>query len=321
MTLFGSTAQGHAVQRLTMTAGDLSVSLLTLGAILQDVRLAGVAHGLTPGSDDPADYEGQMRYHGPVCGPVVNRISGGAAAIAGKYFHFEANEGAHTLHGGSAGTHRKLWDIVAAGVDHATLSLTLPDGDGGFPGNRRITAGFAVMAPATLRMTLTATTDAPTLMNLANHSYWNLDGTACWSGHGLRVAADRILPITADFLPTGDIDDVTGTPYDLRRMREISVANPPLDNNFCLAHSCGPLRDVLWLRGRSGVEMTVATTQPGIQVYDGRNARRPGRAPYEGLAIEAQHWPDAPNHPAFPSIGLAPGETYTQVTEWRFTHP
>lgn len=321
MTLFGTTANGHPVHRMTMAAGDLSVTVLSLGAILQDVRLAGVAYGLTLGSDVLADYEGPMRYHGPVCGPVVNRISGATAPIGDKIMRLEANEGPHTLHGGSAGTHRKPWDIVATGADHANLSLSLPDGDGGFPGNRQITAHWAIVAPATLRMTLTATTDAPTLMNLANHSYWNLDGSGRWDGHRLRVAADRMLPTTAAFIPTGEVADVTGTPYDMRVLREIRAANPPLDNNFCLSDRCGPLRDVLWLRGRSGVEMTVATTQPGIQVFDGRNARRPGRATYEGLAIEAQHWPDAPNHPGFPAITLAPGQTYRQITEWRFARP
>jgi aldose 1-epimerase len=158
-------------------------------------------------------------------------------------------------------------------------------------------------------------------MNVANHSYWNLDGTADWAGHRLQVAADRYLPTTDDFTPTGEIVDVAGTAYDFRAGRRIARSEPPLDNNFCLSDGRVALRDVLWLTGEGGVAMTVATTEPGIQIYDGRNAIRPGHGAYEGLAIEAQGWPDAPNHAGFPSIALGPDETYQQVTEWRFARP
>jgi aldose 1-epimerase len=318
MIPFGTT-DGVTVHALTLSAGDLTVSLLTLGAAVQDVRLVGVPYPLTLGSDRVDDYEGAMRHHGTLIGPVVNRLTGAQAPIAGRVHRFEANQdGRLTLHGGAAGTHLKVWQVEDHGPDHATLTIDLPDGEGGFPGNRRITARFELLAPATLRLTVTATTDAPTLMNVANHSYWNLDGSECWDGHSLSINADRYLPTTPDFAPTGQIAPVAGTDMDFRRPRAIAPGGPPLDTNFCLSDARTPLRDVLTLTGRSGLSMTVATTEPGIQVYDGRRAIRPGRAAYEGLAIEAQFWPDAPNHEGFPGIELHPGDPWEQVTEWRF---
>lgn len=317
---FGTTSGGVPVQRITLSAGDLTVHLLTLGAVVQGVHLAGVPWNLTPGSDRVEDYEGAMRHHGSVIGPVVNRITAARAPIGGTLHRFEANQGGrNTLHSGSAGTHLKVWRIEAAGDDSATLSLDLPAGEGGFPGNRRVTARFTLAAPATLRMEVEATTDAPTLMNFANHSYWNLDGTPRWDGHVLQVLADRYLPTTPDFTPTGEVHAVAGTDIDFRQPRAISPGAPWLDNCFCLSDARGPVREALVLRGTSGVTLHVATSEPGIQVYDGRDAIRPGHDPHEGLAIEAQGWPDAPNHAGFPSIEVSPGTVLCQITEWRLS--
>jgi len=304
---------------VTIAAGDLTVTLLNYGAILQDVRLAGVAHGLTHGSDRLADYEGPMQYHGALVGPVVNRLTGAQAPIGGVMHRFVPNQDdRHLLHSGAVGTHAKLWEIVEQAPEAVTFGLVLPAGEGGHPGNRQVRARFSVTAPATLTMEVTGETDALTLLNFANHSYWNMDGSARWDGHSLRVAADRYLPVTDDVVPTGEVADVAGTAFDLRGGRVISVGDPAMDHNFCLSGARVPLRDVLWLRGTSGLEMTLATTEPGVQVYDGRAAVRPGRAAHEGLAIEAQGWPDAPNHAGFPAITLAPGEVLRQVTQWRF---
>jgi aldose 1-epimerase len=167
-------------------------------------------------------------------------------------------------------------------------------------------------------MDVVATTDALTLFNAANHSYWNMDGSDTWVGHTLQIAADRYLPVTPDFTPTGEIADVAGSHYDLRQPRAIQPGVDTYDHNFCLSDGQQALRDVLWLRGASGVTMTLATTEAGVQIYDGRGSMRPGRGLYEGLAIEAQGWPDAPNHAGFPSIELSAGAQYHQTTEWRF---
>lgn len=316
---FGTTAAGQRVQAVALRAGGLAVRLLTFGAILQDVRLDGVAHGLTLGSDRLADYEGPMRHHGSLVGPVVNRISGAQAVIDGQTYRFPANQdGGITLHGGGQGLHRLVWELADHGPAHATMTATLPHLAAGFPGNRRFAARWELHAPATLRLVLTAATDAPTLINLANHSYWNLDGTPRLDGHVLRIAAQRWLPATPAVTPKGPVVPVGGTVMDFRRGRPVTLGSPPLDTCFVLSDRREPLREVLWLRGRSGVAMTLATTEPAVQVYDARAAVRPGRGPGEGLAIEAQFWPDAPNHPHFPDITLRPGEPWEQVTEWRF---
>ena len=325
MTPFGTLPDGRAVHALDLAAGDLCLRLLTLGATLNDVRLGGIAHSLTLRSDDPADYLGPMLYFGGIVGPVANRLRGAQARIGSFVHNFEPNQsGRHILHSASAGTHLKIWEVTGLTPSTASLALSLPDGEGGFPGNRRLTARFALAAPATLRLDLAMTTDAPTIANVVNHSYWNLDGTPSWAGHSLRIVADAILPVDADTIPTGEILPVAGTPHDFRQSRIIAPGipgTPALDHNFCLSDSPRPLRDVLTLTGASGLSMTIATTEPGVQVYDGGHTRRPGRGLHEGLAIEPQHWPDAPANPHFPPITLLPGQTRQSTTEWRFSRP
>ncbi|EAR49888.1 putative aldose 1-epimerase protein [Oceanicola granulosus HTCC2516] len=321
MTPAGHTADGTPVEAITLSAGELTVTFLTLGAILQSVRLAGVDHDLTLGSTDIADYErGGMHYFGAVVGPVANRFAGAQAPLGGEMRRFEANQdGKHLLHSGSVGTWGKIWRVAERRDDAVTFALDLPDGEGNFPGNRHLEARFEVRAPATLAMTLTATSDALTFMNMTNHSYWNLDGSEDWAGHRLRVDAERYMPVDADAAPTGEVREVAGTTFDFRTEKPLERDDPALDHNFCLSDGRRPLREVLRLEGASGVAMTMATTEPGMQVYDGRDGIRPGHGPFEGLAIEAQGWPDAPNHAGFPSIELAPGETYRAETEWTFT--
>ena len=305
---FGTTASGTPVQRITLAAGDLTVSLLK-----------GTAQSLTIGTDDLALYEGAFRHHGTLIGPVVNRITGASASIDGTTHHFTPDPGDDLiLHSGPAGTHRKVWELADHSASHATLTLILPDGEGGFPGNRHVTATYRVTEPAILRLKMAVTTDKATLINFANHSYWNLDGTADWFGHTLSLAADRYLPATAVFTPTGQIKDLAGSAYDFRRPRQVAKGTPALDTNFCLAGARRPLTDVLTLTGQSGRSLTLATTEPGLQLYDGRAAGAPGHPDYQGLAIEAQLWPDAPGHAEFPSITLAPGQVYAPTTEWRF---
>jgi aldose 1-epimerase len=312
---FGTTADGRIVRAVTLRAPGISARVLTLGAILQEVRLEGLAHNLTSGSGRLADYEGRMQYHGALVGPVANRISGAKARIGDRDCVFEANQdGRITLHSGAAGLHRKTWDIADSSPSHVTLALALAEGDGGFPGNRQIRARYDLRADQTLRLTLTAETDMLTPMNPAIHNYWNPDGSDSWAGHRLRVAADHYLPVDSDVLPTGEIAAVTGTLFDFRTERAMVPGSPPLDTNFCLSDRRTALRDVLWLRGQSGVGMVVATTEPGLQIYDDRPA-------HGVLAIEPQFWPDALAQPAFPAILMAPGDDWQQISEWRFSRP
>jgi aldose 1-epimerase len=315
MERFGVTAAGRDVERIVIGSGDLQVAVLTYGAALQSVRMAGVAHDLTLGSDLLADYEGPMCYHGTLVGPVANRLSGAQARVAGAVHQFTPNEAAGSLlHSGPGGMHARVWELIDTQPAEVTLGLRLIAD--GFPGRRQVWAQFSVVGTV-LRLEVTASTDAPTLMNVAQHSYWNLDGAATWAGHQLRIDAARYLPTDADMLPTGEVCNVADTPFDFRGGRVIAPGDPVLDTNFCVSDSRVPLREVLWLQGRD-VTMAFATTEPGVQVYDGAGGIRPGQGPYEGLAIEAQGWPDAPNHPAFPSVDLHPGDAYHQITEWRF---
>lgn len=318
---FGQTRAGAPVQSITISAGDLIAEILTMGATLRHVGLSGTAHSLTLGSGTVADYEDKMLYFGALVGPVANRIAFAQTRLGGKTLQFDANENGNLLHGGSRGLHHKIWtiaDVTKAGV---ILTLTLPDGENGWPGTRHIRAAFSILPPATLRLALTATTDAPSLMNIANHSYWNLDGTDHWRGHSLQIAADHTLPVDTALIPTGAVTPVADTPFDFRASRQLIPGQPHLDTNFCLSPTKTALRDVATLTGASGVTLTLATTEPGLQIYDAARSTRPGKTACEGIAIEAQGWPDAPNHTNFPSVQITPDAPYAQTTEWRFTKP
>lgn len=329
--LAGHLPDGRAVQRVVLSDGTLSVALLSLGCVLQDLRLTGVAHSLTLGSDKIAAYDGAMRSCGALIGPVINRISGGAAMLNGENYAFERNQdGQHTRHSGSAGTNRKIWEIGAHNDTSVTFETSLHAGEGGFPGNRVVAAKFHLPQPGTLEMQVTATTDAPTWINFANHSYWNLDGTETYAGHRLEIAAARYCVPGPGDLVTGEVLPVEESPYDFRTPRELHPGqDPKLDVNLCLAGRRRAPQQVLTLTGASGVQMQMETSEPGLQIYDGAkfdDAGAPGHdgrsyGAYAGLAIEAQAWPDAPNQPQFPSIVERPEQAYNQLTRWHFSLP
>jgi aldose 1-epimerase len=319
---FGHTRDGREVKAIRLSSPQLAVTVLTWGAALQDVRLAGIERSLTLGGDRTPAYQGPMGYFGTLVGPVANRIGGARAVIAGQECRFPANEGTTLLHSGPHGVQARHWALIGADATEVRLRLVLEAGDDGFHGRREITADYRIDG-ADLTLTLAAVTDAPTLMNLANHSYWNLDGTATVAGHHLRVAADSYLPAIGG-LPTGEVRPVEGG-FDLRAGRVLDLTEGH-DHNFCLATAPRDLTEVAVLTGTSGVTLRLATTEPGLQVYDGRHlASAPFRGhngkvyhAHAGLALEPQRWPDAPNHPGFPPITLDPGETYRQVTRWSF---
>lgn len=323
LRLFGTTTKGKRVEAITLHARGLTATILTYGAVLQCLRLDGIPYSLTLGSERLADYEGEMAYHGAIVGPVVNRLSRARAVVAGVEHMFEPNlNRKHTLHSGSAGTQSKVWQIDDVCENTVTLSHFMPDGEAGFPGNRHLTARFDLLAGPILRLTLTTTTDAPGFANTTNHSYWNLDGTDHLRDHTIRVAADSYLPSDAEnFLVTGEVAELPDTPYDFQRPRSLVPGHPPLDTTFCVAQARRDLTECCWLRGASGVSMAVATTEPGLHLYDARAARRPHGPFYEGLAIEAQGWPDAPNNAGFPAIDITPDTPAVQITEWRFSKP
>lgn len=311
MTPFGTTQRGQDVHALTLSAHGLSATVLTYGAILQDVRLDGLDRGLTVGSDRFADYEADLQYHGAIVGPVANRISGGKVTIDGFEHQLERNlEGQHTLHSGTRGLHTRVWDVTDQRTDRIILSLSVPDGDFGLPGNRTFTATFEISAGPALTLSITSTTDAPTLINATNHSYWCLNGSGTMDGHSLKIDADTYLPTTADAFPTGDIAEVADTGFDFRQSRPLRLGQTPYDNTYPVAEARRALSDVLIL-ATDDLEMTVATTETGVHIYDDRPAHR-------ALAVECQAWPDAPSHRHFPSIALTPQVPVTQTTRWSF---
>ncbi len=306
---FGTLADGRAVDRVTLRAGDLTVGLLTFGARLQFLDLAG-SGDLSCGTDDLAAYEGPKVYHGPIIAPVLNRISGAKAMLGGDMLSFEANQDdEHCLHSGSAGSHLANWEIAETSDTSVTFALDQPDGAGGFPGNRRITACYSVTEGHALTLDIQAKTDALTFMNPGFHPYWNLDAADSWAGHRLSVAADRILPSTPSYFPDGSILDVEGTEFDFRKAR---APKGLIDNNFCLNSKFDGPDTVATLTGKSGRQLEISTDAIGLQVYTGDP---------RGIALEPQMWPDSPNKIGFPSIELGPNETFSQHTEMRFRNP
>lgn len=325
---FGTTQSGQTVEAITLNAGDLSATILTLGATLQDVRLDGVPHGLTLGSNDVRAYETDLLYFGALVGPLANRIDHATAPLDGRPLQLIPNEGTTSLHGGPDGMHKDIWTITKQTPDSVTLELHLPDGRGGYPGNRVITACFTAAAPAQFSLEISATSDAATLINIANHSYWNLDGTASLAGHVLTISADTYTPVDADLIPTG-VAPVEGTGFDLRDGGTLGLPEGQrLDHNFCLTGAEGDLKQACTLTGQTGLSMSIETTEVGLQVYDaganptsayiGHNGAHYGA--FSGVALEAQRWPDAPNQDGFPSCELRPDETYQQTTRWTFSH-
>ncbi|MGB1234663.1 MAG: galactose mutarotase [Planktomarina sp.] len=325
---FGTTKDGEQVDVITIASDDLSVKILTLGAIIHDVRLGGVDHPLTLGALDVAAYQGPLSSFGSLIGPVVNRIKDCTADIKGQTYTFEKHHSGNlTQHSGSTGTHKQIWNIKDRGADHVTLTLKLPDGLGGFPGNRFVTAAYVVDGAA-LRLTVTATTDAATLMNFANHSYWSLDPTLGFAGQTLTVHADQYTETDDSIIPTGRVLDVSGTQYDLRDGVTLTGdATQFFDWNLCTADARGPLRPVAELRGTGGVSMVMSSTEAGLQVYDCGTINAPDFAThhgqpylnYSGLALEAQSWPGAERHDTFPTIELSADQAYEQVTQWAFS--
>lgn len=319
---FGFTPDGRAVEAVALRGPSLTARVLTLGATVQDLRLEGVAHPLVLGFDTPAPYFGPGLYTGALVGRFANRLGRGRFSIDGREHRADRNERGRTLlHGGVDGIHHWIWTIADLAGDRVTLGLDLPDGHMGFPGRLTIRAEISVAGDA-LVFDLLASTDAPTLCSLAHHGYFALDDSGDARGHLLQVAADHYLPVDADLLPTGEVAPVAGTRFDFRRPRDLRGGD--YDHNLCLGAARGPLRPVAALTGRTGLQMEIETTEPGLQLYDGRHfdgvAGLDGRPyrPHAGVALETQGWPDAPNHPGFPDAVLRPGQDYRAVTRYRF---
>lgn len=300
----------------------LTVSLRRRGAALVGLRLHDSAQNLVLGLAAPEDHDHIPIYAGALVGPIANRLERGCITVAGIRHQMALNEnGQNTLHSGPEGLHSRDWQIKARSETSVTQICALADGACGLPGNRVISATYTLQ-DSTLSLEITATTDAATPMNIAAHPYWNLDGRGDVASHTVALHADRYLPTGPDNLPTGQIAQTTDTPFDFTTARHIPH-DPALDVNYCLPAD-GAVHLVATLTGANGTRLRLSTDAPGLQVYNGAHLPDMPKAldgggdlrPFGAIALEPQHWPNAPHNPSFPPIILHPGETYRQTTRY-----
>ncbi len=325
--IIGEAQDGSEVQRVVLASGDLTATVLSFGAVLQDLRIADHASPLVLGYPDFRTYFHNPGYLGAIVGRYANRIASARFELGGTVFCLEPNEGPNQLHGGTGSSALRNWKIQDAGDDWVELSDHLPDGHMGFPGNLSVVARYAIIPPTTLCLTITATTDAPTLANFTGHSYFNLDGRDDLSRHLLQIHASDYLPVSSDGLPISGPAPVAGTAFDFRAMQPLvrSGRMTDLDHNFCTDHGDAHIAEVARLAApEAGLELSVSSNQPGLQVYTAASLCTPpglNGKPYgafAGLAVEPQVWPDAPNRAEFPSAVLRPGQPYRHETVYCF---
>lgn len=299
---------------VVLAAGDLVARVHPFGASLTDLRIAGHDRPLILSYDD-AGIMRQSLFSGAVIGRFANRIAGGRTRVDGRELILERNDsGVNTLHGGTEGFATRVWTLEEAAPSRATFRIDSPDGEAGFPGAVSVQATYSVAAPAVLRLTLHAVTSAPTILNLAHHPYFNLDGARVIDDHVLGIDADRFLPASATLVPL-DPSPVAGTAYDFRQPRRVGADE--FNNTYCIGdHPQAPLREVATLAA-GGLRLTLSTTQPGLHLYTGHKVGGDRFGPRSGLCLEPQGWPDAPNRADFPSTLLTPDARYEHSTEYR----
>ena len=316
---------------IASTAGA-SAKILTWGAVLRDLVVPsarGPQH-VTLGLNTLSDYVAYSPHFGAVPGRFANRIANGAFAIDGVVYQLERKPGEkHTLHGGPRGFGRRLWKLGAHDRSSVLLSLESADGDCGFPGALIATCVYRLLEPATLRVELSAETSRPTVVNLTQHTYFNLDGSRDILDHELTLLADFYTPSDPELIPTGEIRAVAGTPYDFRTARTVrEPSGTNFDTNFVAARQRDRegLAPIALLRSPlNGLAMTLFSTEPGVQFYDAAKLNCPvpglGGARYgahAGLCLEPQAFPDSPNRRHFTDCVLRPGAKYQHVSEFRF---
>ncbi len=340
MAIWGHTADGVAVPIYTLTSGKIEVRVMAYGATLVSVKApdrAGKMADVVLGFDALDNYLKKPNpYLGAVVGRYGNRIAQGKFTLDGVTSQVPQNDGSNALHGGPKGFDQYVWDAheVPDGVEFTHVS---PDGDMGFPGTLTAKVRYTLKGE-TLRIDYSATTDKATVLNLTNHSYFNLHGDDQGTNldQKIEINADRYTPVDSNLIPTGELAPVAGTPLDFRKSEvigeRIDANNEQLklgrgyDFNFVLNGKPGALRlAAIATDPVSGRKLTVETTEPAVQFYsgnflDGTFTGRHG-VPYAihvGFCLETQHYPDSPNHPDFPSSVLRPGETMHSTTTFTF---
>lgn len=336
--VFGVTADGQPVERFVLAnQTGVTVTLLSLGCIVQSVEVPdrdGTVANIALGFSRLDDYVTNLPFFGCVAGRYANRIAGGRFELDGQAFQLATNEGVNTLHGGKQGFNRFVWDAAVPedgrlGVAFHRLS---PDGEEGFPGNLQVTITYELTVRNELVIDYRATTDLPTIVNLTNHSYFNLagEGSGSIEHHRLQIDASAFTPVDAALIPTGERRAVAGTPFDFRFGKPIAQGLRSgdeqirmalgFDHNFVLDGE-GLKRAAILTDPVSGRTLTVQTTKPGVQFYAGNflngGLYGPSGRAYrqsDGLALETQFFPNSPNEPGFPSSVLRPGEEYHHTT-------
>ncbi len=306
----GKTAEGKAIEAFDLHSDNLKVRITNYGARLMSVVHRGV--DCLYGPKTAQELLADTCYCGAICGRVANRIAGGSFALGGKAYPLATNNGPNCLHGGNVGYDSRLWTVEEAAKDKLVLSLLSPAGEEGFPGTVELRATYMLDGKA-LMLTMEAETDAHTILNLTNHAYWNLCGEGTVDGHKLCVKASAYTPMVAN-IPTGRVEPVAGTPYDLNRPAVLGERCKPVpngfDDNFVL--STAPVLEEAARLTAGGRSLSLMTDAPGLQVYTGDYLP----LPRGGVALEAQSFPDSPHHPHFPTIELYPGELYSRSIRW-----
>lgn len=346
-TPFGHTHDGSPVTKITLANRDSNrVSLISWGASLLEVEIPdrnGKRANVNLVFDSLDPYLAKHPGFGSTMGRFCNRIAYGKFTIDGVPYEVTVNHGEHCLHGGDVNFSHHNWSTEVlpgdpsapekdARADRVRYTLVSPDGDEGFPGELSVTAEYCWNDDNELTIHYTARTTAATPINLTNHSYWNLGGADSGTAldHVAVIPADEILQVDRDLIPTGQLRNVAGTPFDFREPTAFAkriaslTATKGYDHCYVLAGKEGELRRAARISDpRSGRVLEVETTQPGMQLYTANflrgNDASNGHGPHDAFCVETQHYPDAPNHPNFPSTLLRPGEDFRQTTVLRFT--
>jgi aldose 1-epimerase len=346
---FGTLADGRAVEAITLSnARGMRATILNYGAILQSVEApdrTGKAAEVTLGYADLKGYLDKPNYFGATVGRYANRIKAGRFAIEGRQYRLALNNNGNALHGGPLGYDKRLWTIdkVSDGpVARVTLRYVSVDGEEGYPGTLTVTATYSLDENNALSVEYSATTTKPTIVNITNHSFFNLAGEASQRSvydQYLTIPADATTPVDASLIPTGEIRPVDGTPFDFRRATRIGerirdgrdpqiVFGQGYDENFVIARDVGatPRLHARIEDPETGRILDILSNQPGLQLYtgnflDGSAIGRSGHAyrQGDGIALEPQVFPDTPNQPAFGSARLDPGQTYRNLIIYRFS--
>lgn len=331
-TYFGTTA-GAEINLYTLTNDrGLSVSIINYGGAVTSLKVPdrnGTLGDIVLGFETLDAYVSNPRYFGGLIGRHANRIANGRFSLNGVEYQLPQNNGANHLHGGFKGFDKRIWN-AREGENVLHLSYFSKDGEESYPGNVEAFVDYR-LSQDELSIDYRASTDRDTIVNLTNHSYFNLKGVGTILDHELTLKADGFTPVAEDLIPTGEIKPVAGTPMDFRNSRaigsQIGLTPAGYDHNFVLNDWDGSLKFAVRLyEPVTGRVLEISTTQPGMQFYsgnflDGTLIGKNGVAyvKYSGLCLEPQHFPDAPNHSNFPSTVLRPGEEYRQSTVLRFS--